>query len=182
MHQGEDLSAPGFWTILNNQDIGILGRDGGTVFFSSGPNQFTVENQTVVGILLLSGGHLLGSGPSQIEQNGGQCTPDAAFCGGIANTRNSTIDLRKGTSISGNSGPGILASFGAQTRLSDVTISNNSGDGVDVQWISTLDYRSGNTVTGNGGASVSCDVESLVVGDLSGLSNVKCPKVEEPTH
>jgi len=174
-------------SILNNQDIGILAREGGTAYFNSGPTQITVENHTVVGILLLAGGHLLASSPSSlIEGNGtANCASDATLytpCGGIVNTRNSTIELRAGTQISGNLGPGILARFGAETRLNNVTVSNNSADGLDVQWMSTLDYGSGNTVSANGGASVSCDVESLVVGDLSGLSHVKCPKVEEPTH
>ncbi len=167
--------------IQNNQDTGILARDGGMVYFRSASNQLiTVKGHNLYGVVVTEGSHLLGSGPSFIEGNGAKCAPNAA-CGGIVDGRNSTINMGDGT-ISGNPGPGIFEQFGAHARLNNVTVSNNSGDGLHLQWISTLDYGSGNTVTGNGGASVSCDVESLVVGDLSGLSHVKCPKVEEPSH
>ena len=57
----------------------------------------------------------------------------------------------------------------------------NSGDGVHIQQISIGDFTpipgsgsSNNTTTGNGGSSVFCDVRSLVIGSLAGLSNVKC--------
>jgi hypothetical protein len=62
--------------------------------------------------------------------------------------------------------------------LDGVTISNNSGDGLHIRWISTADLRDfgggPNIITGNGGASVFCDARSLVIGNLTGLSNVKC--------
>jgi hypothetical protein len=45
---------------------------------------------------------------------------------------------------------------------------------VHVEEMAIGNIVSGNTITGNGGASVFCDARSLVVGNLSGFSKVKC--------
>jgi hypothetical protein len=82
-------------------------------------------------------------------------------------------------SISGNQGSGINMDQGANLSLNNATVSNNSGDGVHVEEIAIGNIGVGNTITGNGGAAVFCDARSLVVGDLSGFSKVKCEQGEE---
>jgi hypothetical protein len=71
-------------------------------------------------------------------------------------------------------GDGISAGEGAHPGLSGTTVSNNSGDGIHVQWISIGNFGSGNSITGNGGTSVFCDARSLAIRNLTGFSNVKC--------
>jgi parallel beta helix pectate lyase-like protein len=163
--------------IQNNGDhgIGVLGS-------SVALRNTTIQGHNINGVYLKHGGHLGINVSSLIQANGAGCPLDTSqlvsvsqACGGISATDNSTLDLRAG-SISDNSGAGISLRQGATiTSLIGVTVSNNSGDGIHLQWISIGNIGSGNTITGNTGASVFCDQRSLVIGDLTGLSNVKCP-------
>jgi hypothetical protein len=70
---------------------------------------------------------------------------------------------------------------GVDLVLTGAVVSHNTGDGVHVRRISIGDFTiGGNTVTGNGGASVSCDTTSLLVGDVSAISNITCKQIERP--
>jgi hypothetical protein len=168
--------------ILNNADIGIQVVNLSHVRFQSGfVGRFTtIQGHNVDGILVRKQSHLQinGASPQVIQGNGGACPLDPT-CGGILVDTNSTVHVTNGT-ISGNQGSGISAQQGANVRLDGATVSNNTGDGVHLQWISIGDFISGNTITGNGGASVFCDERSLVLGDLSGFSKVRCEDVEKP--
>jgi hypothetical protein len=83
--------------------------------------------------------------------------------------------------ITGNQGSGISVEQGVDLVLINASVSQNTGDGINVRRISIGDFTTGgNTVTGNGGASVSCDTTSLLVGDLSTFSNVACKQIERP--
>jgi parallel beta-helix repeat protein len=80
--------------------------------------------------------------------------------------------------VTGNQGSGISVEQGANVRLNGATVSNNTGDGVHLQWLSIGNFLPGNTITGNGGASVSCDRTSLALGNLSAFSKVRCGEIE----
>jgi hypothetical protein len=82
--------------------------------------------------------------------------------------------------ITGNHGSGISVQQGVDLVLNNTTVSNNTGDGVRIQRISIGDFSTGNSITGNGGASVFCDERSLAIGDLSGLSKVRCDHDDPP--
>jgi parallel beta-helix repeat protein len=172
----------------------VLFRSLSTVNFQTGvPGRFTtVQGHNVDGILVRKESLLAinGVSPHVISGNGAAC-PLNPTCGGILAENNSTVHMIAGGTVSGNQGSGISAQQGTNLILgsdlllngpavSNNTISNNSGDGVHIQWISVGNFLSGNTITGNGGASVSCDERSLVVGDLSAFSNVKCGEIERP--
>jgi hypothetical protein len=168
--------------IQNNADAGIVTRLLSTVTLgTSGPGGpgITIQGHNLDGIVVQQGGHLQVNGPALVQGNGVACPPETPIsCGGIFGTGNATVELAGVGTISGNHGAGISVEQGTNLHLNGATVSNNSGDGIHLQWISIADFRDfgggANTITGNGGASVFCDARSLAIGNLAGLSNVKC--------
>jgi len=162
-------------SILNNANVGIVGRNLSNVIFGGGVT--TIAGNPTNGIALQEGSHLQINGTPVIQGNGTACPTDPS-CGGIFANENSTVTLNAGTIISYNLGSGISAQQGSNVRLLGATVQNNTGDGVHLQWISIGDFLPGNTITGNGGASVFCDERSLALGDLSALTRVRCGEIE----
>ena len=166
--------------IQNNADVGIMVYFGAEVNLGS----TTIQDHNLDGIVVQQGGHLAVNGPALVQRNGGGCPPETPIaCGGIFGAGNATVALNGVGAISGNHGAGIFAEQGTNLHLNGATISNNSGDGVHIRWISTADFRNfgggANTITGNGGASVFCDSRSLVIGDLTGFSKVNCGQTSQ---
>lgn len=166
--------------ILNN-DIGIQATDVSSVRLQTpDPSLFTtVQGHNTSGIVVARQSALVIAGAPHLVQNNGSACPGDPLCGGVVALRNSTVRLFAGN-ITGNQGSGISVQQGANVVLSGATISNNSGNGVQIQRISIGDFMAGNTIAGNGGASVFCDERSLVVGNLTGISNVKCDQIDQP--
>ena len=172
--------------VQNNGDIGIWARVLGSVAFGNGPTQATtIQGHNIIGILIQEGAHLQFNAATLIQGNGGGCPPESPIpCGGIFATGNSTVESQGSPTISGNHGTGIRVEQGTNLHLGGgVSVSNNSGDGVDIRRISIGDFtaipgsgNANNTITGNGGASVFCDARSLAIGNLSTFSNVRCPQ------
>ena len=168
-------------SILGNADFGIVAVNLSHVRFQSGfAGRFTtIQGHNVNGIFVRKQSHVQinGASPQVIQGNGAACPLDPT-CGGIFVAADSTVHVNNGT-ISGNHGSGISAQQGANILLSGATVSNNTGDGVHLQWISIGDFLSGsgNTISGNGGKSVFCDTTSLAVGDLSGFTNIGCAQI-----
>jgi hypothetical protein len=171
--------------IQKNGDIGIEARLLSTVSFDFGPSNTltTVQGHNITGILIQEGAHLQVNGAALVQDNGDACPPESPIpCGGIFATENATVEFNGFGTVSGNHGAGIRVEQGTNLHLGGgVTVSNNSGDGVDIRRLSIGDFTpipgSGNvnnTITGNGRASVFCDARSLGIGNLSTFSNVKC--------
>jgi len=160
--------------IQNNPTIGIEAMNLSTVVIGGGPanSTTTIQGNSINGILIHEGSHLHIANRTLIQGNGEACPP-VTTCGGILATTNSTLVLTAGT-ISSNHGAGISVQQGSNLQLTGASISNNSADGVDIQSISILGFHSGNAITGNGEASISCDQRSLVIGNLTGISKIKC--------
>jgi hypothetical protein len=153
-----------------NAERGIVARDQSNMFL--GGQGTVIQGNGTKGILVLTGSHLqVNSAGTVIQDNGGACPLDPT-CGGIFATQDSTVSLR-GT-ISGNHGSGVSVQQGSNIQLNGATVSNNTGDGVHIQWLSIGDFGSGNTITGNGGASIFCAGRSFALGNLSTFSNVRC--------
>jgi hypothetical protein len=166
--------------ILNNGDGAIEAVDLSSVRLqSSDPNLVTtVQGHNSNGIIVARQSDLV-IGVGIIQNNGSACPTDPT-CGGIYALRNSTVRLFAGN-ITGNQGSGISVEQGVDLVLTGAVVSHNTGDGVHVRRISIGDFTiGGNTVTGNGGASVSCDTTSLLVGDVSAISNIACKQIEHP--
>ena len=51
------------------------------------------------------------------------------------------MDLAGVGTVSGNHGAGIFIEQGSNVHLNGATISNNTGDGVHIRWLSTADLR-----------------------------------------
>ena len=131
-----------------------------------------IQGNGTKGILVIEGSHLQVNSPGTvIQDNGGACPLDPT-CGGIFAAQDSTVSLT-GT-ISGNHGSGVSVAQGSNVGLHGATVTNNTGDGVHIQWLSIGDFGSVNTITGNGGASIFCTGRSFALGNLSTFSNVRC--------
>ena len=166
--------------ILNNGDGAIQAVDLSSVHLQTADPTLvtTIQGHNVNGIAVARQSDLV-IGAGIIQSNGSACPTDPT-CGGIYALRNSTVRLFAG-SITGNQGSGISVEQGVDLVLINASVSQNTGDGINVRRISIGDFTTGgNTVTGNGGASVSCDTTSLLVGDLSTFSNVACKQIERP--
>ena len=166
--------------ILNNGDGAIQAVDLSSVHLQTADPTLvtTIQGHNVNGIAVARQSDLV-IGAGIIQSNGSACPTDPT-CGGIYALRNSTVRLFAGN-ITGNQGSGISVEQGVDLVLINASVSQNTGDGINVRRISIGDFTTGgNTVTGNGGASVSCDTTSLLVGDLSTFSNVACKQIERP--
>jgi hypothetical protein len=83
-------------------------------------------------------------------------------------------------SIHNNTGVGLEADENSSVFLSDLTVQNNGRGGVNALRMSTVGFAPGNPVSSNGGANVSCDSTALVYGDLTGITNIACSRIERP--
>jgi Right handed beta helix region len=174
-------------SILNNGDYGILATVLSSVHIQSAVvgNFSTISGHGVDGIAVARDSSLQinGASPQVVTANGSSCPLDPT-CGGVYALRNSVVNLGN-ASITGNHGSGVNVDQGSNLVLNSATLSNNSGDGVHVEEIAIGNINLGNTITGNGGASVFCDSRSLVLGDLSAFSKVKCAQSQgggKPEH
>jgi hypothetical protein len=164
--------------IQNNADFGIVVRLLSTVLFAgTNGTGTTIQGHNIGGINVNEGGHLQANGPVLIQGNGIACPPET-FCGGIFASENATVELFGFGTVTDNHGDGISELQGANVHLrGGATISNNTADGLNVRRISILQLDPGNSITGNGGASIACDSRSLVIGNVAGLSKVRCGEI-----
>ncbi len=168
-------------TVQNNGAFGLQVAQNSVANFSTipafmgSPGVTTIEGHTVVGLNVVNGGTVTFAGPHKVRNNG---TATQALRSGIRVGRNSFLTTGGGTEITNNVGPGVRAELDAVLTFVATTITGNTEEGVRVIRLSSADFISGNAITGNGGASISCDTTSLVVGDVSGIENVQCTRIE----
>jgi hypothetical protein len=168
--------------IRNNGDVGLQVL-GSSVLFSGGGTlpdgsvrAAVIEGHATVGVNVVRLGELTMSGPHQI-QNNGTASADTTLRGGIRTNRGS-LTLNNSVQIRNNVGPGVRADFNTGTSLGNVTVTNNSEEGVKVGRQSVADFIAPLTFAGNGVASISCDNTSLIFGDLAGVANIDCDRIE----
>ena len=159
--------------IRNNGDVGVQIL-GSSVAFNG--RATVIEGHATLGVNVVRQGELSMGGPHLI-QNNGSATADSTLRGGIRVSR-ASVTLQNGVQIIGNVGPGIRADFNTGALVTNVTVSNNSEEGVRVGRQSVSEFIPPFTIAGNGAASVSCDTTSLVFGDLSGVTNLDCSRIE----
>jgi hypothetical protein len=166
--------------IESNQGIGLLALDGSSANLQrrrlpSGVFRAAlIEGNQFNGIVVAAQSVVRMNGPHKIRNNSLNDTLPA----GIFVVRNSTLRAGNGVEIANNQGPGILAEQGANLGLNNLAINNNMQEGVRLLRMSVGDLLVGNTIAGNGGASITCDSTALVVGDVSGISNINCNRIE----
>jgi hypothetical protein len=168
--------------IRNNGDVGVQVLGSSVAFNGNGTlpdgsvRATVIQGHATVGVNVVRLGQLTMAGPHQI-QNNGTATADPTLRGGIRVSR-ASLTLQNGVQITGNVGPGIRADFSTGALVSNITVSNNSEEGVRVGRQSTSEFIPPFTIAGNAGASVSCDTTSLVFGDLTGVTNLDCSRIE----
>lgn len=146
------------------------------------PNVTVIRGHTDVGLAIFGTSYVTVEGPQKIQQNG---SSTASALGGISLFSGSSLDLIAGAEVSYNVGAGITVSGNATLSLLGSTISNNTEEGVSVSRMSLAQllgpnepFGGVNNILGNGIADISCDRTSLVAGDLSGVANIQCKRVD----
>jgi len=87
--------------------------------------------------------------------------------------------LEGGNDISNNTGPGVFASANATfSSGGGNTIINNTAEGVSLKRQSVGQLFAADTISGNGGPNLACDTTSLAAGELTGVSNIRCMRIE----
>jgi Right handed beta helix region len=169
--------------IRNNADVGLQIWGSSVVFngrtLPDGTVSATlIEGHNTVGVNVFRLGELTMNGPHTIQKNG-SVTADPTLRGGIRMNRGS-LTLDKGVKIINNFGPGVRADFNTGTSVKNVTVSNNSEEGVRVGRQSVAGFFAPLTFIGNGEASISCDNTSLIFGDLnlSTIGDIDCKHIE----
>jgi hypothetical protein len=176
--------------IRNNGVFGVnVSSQGGTMAdfegdpTQGGPHQNVIEGNGQFGINAGSLGIASLNGANLIRNNGGNTS--AITHGGIHASRTSAVLMHASrigggvTEIADNVSFGILAEVNSSVTLQGALIHDNT-DGVRVQTRSVLELVGQNTFASNANADVSCDVWSLLTGDLSGIDrkSIDCKKVD----
>jgi hypothetical protein len=162
--------------IQNNGEVGlqVVGGSSAEFFAFTLPDgtigQTIVQGHSGPGVNVVRTSAATFNGPNVIRHNGSAL--DSLRSGIRIEHSNVTLD---GTSITGNTGPGIVASESSTVNLLDgAVVRNNSEDGVRLKFQSNSGVSQPVTISGNGGSSVSCDASSLAFGDFTGIKNVNC--------
>ena len=185
----------------NGQGVAITDTSAAGVFNS------TIQNNAGFGIvltrasnLILGGNTIVGNGAAGVRvsqtshaeifantiRNNGAADPSSpgglvlteqgeAFIGG----GNDPLGNIGGNDISNNTGPGIFV--GTNSTLSSTgsnTITNNTAEGVNLRRQSVGQFFAADTISGNGGPNLACDTTSLAAGELAGVTNIKCMRIE----
>jgi len=150
--------------ITNSGAFGLLVIHTSNVIMSDG----IINNNTGVGVHCGETSHCEWAGATQINTNGG---------GGIEITDHSDAYLDGGIDISGNTGTGVLVDLSSLLNsLGANTVNNNTLHGIEVNNLSVFKFEAADIITGNTDKSLVCDNESLVVGDISTLTQVSCSR------
>jgi hypothetical protein len=180
-----------------NGNVGLVVRQGSTAiagdFTPGGGNNFNGNGQR--GIACLRGCTLLLNSFNGFANNG--------FAGlTVATGSRAVIDGSEGQNEFRDNGSGVLVFFGSQAVfagpnsihdnpgvgveadenssvfLSELTVQNNGQGGVNALRMATVGFGGSNAISGNGGANVSCDSTALIYGDLTGITNINCSRIE----
>ena len=189
---------PGFPNVFQNNQAGGVGADGGCYLNLAGDNR--ILNNGSYGILILHTTTLYLTGGAQVSGNAGpglhigetshgeftQITVQNNGTGtgspGIEIVNNADGYIDGDVQISGNGAQGILVDWSSVlASLGGNTISGNMAEGIFVHANGTVNFIARDSVAGNGNADLACDTTSLVSGDISGIANVKCARVERGT-
>ena len=165
---GSQVNLAGITTSAENHEFGIVVQNGSTLFTTS----TTINANPGGGINVQSTSHATFVNGSVTNNGGG------TGGGGIHVGDNSDVYLNGTVNVTNNTGAGVQVELSSVfSSLGGNQISTNTGDGVLVRRMGMAHFFAPDTMVGNGGASVACDTTTLVVGDVSSLARVRCPRV-----
>jgi hypothetical protein len=167
--------------IQSNGEVGLQVVNGSSAEFfgetlSDGTvSATTISGHTGPGVNIVRSSAATFNGPHAIRRNGS--TADF-FRAGIR-VEHSNVTVQDGTSVVGNTGPGISAAEGSTINvLASAVIRGNTEDGVDLSIQANGGFFQPISIAGNGGASIACDASSLAFGDFTGIKNVNCSHLQ----
>ncbi|MGH9494315.1 MAG: right-handed parallel beta-helix repeat-containing protein, partial [Candidatus Sulfotelmatobacter sp.] len=166
------------FSIRNNGSTGISLTASSSINFyptvdSTGHNAVTsITGHSLTGVALSqsSGAQLYGA---QISKNGSAASGST---GGIA-VSGSSLTIGSGASVSNNVGPGIAMFAKSDLVMFDMTVSNNTEQGVFETNLSAAGFYQPLTFGQNAGGSVVCDDFSVAYGDVASISGVGCKNI-----
>jgi hypothetical protein len=181
MNDAASASVYSAFYIANNASTGISVNGASSITFFSGIDSqgknavTTIAGHSLVGMALSQSSAAQMYGPHVITRNG-SVNGDPNGRGGIS-LEGSSLTIGSGTSVSGNIGPGIRSSVKGDLIVFDMTISNNTEEGVLEQNLSGGGFYNPLTFTGNGGAPLSCDAFSVAFGDAGTIQGEACKNI-----
>lgn len=152
-------------TRLTLNGLTITGVDGGTAIHASNGATLTVRESIITGNTA--------DGWGSIDADGATVTLDDVrvenntTAGAVVNIRNSTVSITD-TSITGNTGDGVLLNNNTVTAFDGVTIASNSGNGIRVEDMTVT--ISNSVLTGNGSAELQVGTDADVTVENSILA------------
>lgn len=146
----------------NHGQWALLVLNGSSVLMTDG----LINGNTGLGVHCGGTSHCEFGGNTQIDSNG---------TGGIEVVEHSDASLDGGLDISSNTGNGVFVDQSSSlTSLGGNTINNNTKDGILLDDLSALKFVAIDTITGNTSFSLECQNNSLVIGNISSLTNANC--------
>jgi Right handed beta helix region len=176
-----DAASATLWSafrIRNNGGTGISVSGASSITLiatvdSKGKNAVTsVTDQSTVGLTLSQSSSAQIYGAHVISKNGSASTPG----GGIA-LEGSSLTIGSGTHVDSNIGPGISLVVKSDLIMFDMTVSDNTADGVLETNLSGGGFYKPLVFRGNGGASLFCDKFSVAFGDVDTIHDVDCKNI-----
>jgi hypothetical protein len=190
-HCGSGISAGTGASVALGPGTTVQGNSGSGLFaagdagLNGGTNVATpilIQNNQLQGVAVNSQGSVNFNGEVIIQNNalaGGQRRAAIVSFGGVIGVNSS------GLQVVDNQGAGIEALTQSTIRLAGpsadpvVTISGNTGPGINLSQMSMAWVTAATSVTGNGAGNVTCDSTSNVFGDDSGILQSKCKAVKK---
>ena len=169
------------FNIANNASTGISVNGASSITFysgidSQGKNTFTtIAGHSTVGLTLSQSSAAQMYGPHVVSKNG-SVNADSGSRGGIS-LEGSSLTIGSGTLVSGNTGPGVRLGVKSDLIMFDMTVSNNTEQGVLETNLSAGGFYNPLTFTGNGEAPLSCDAFSVAFGDAGTIQGEACKNI-----
>jgi hypothetical protein len=135
----------------------------------------TIDGHSTVGLVLSGSSAAQIYGPHVITKNG-SASADPGSRGGIS-MGGSSLSIGSGTVIDSNVGPGVRLFVKSDLSMFDMTVSNNTEQGVIETNLSGGGFYAPLTFTGNGGGSLVCDGFSVAYGDVASIAGVDCKNI-----
>lgn len=179
-----DAASATLWSAFRIHDNGSTGISVGgassitliSTVDSEGHNAVTtIDGHSTVGLVLTGSSAAQIYGPHVITKNG-SASADPGSRGGIS-MGGSSLSIGSGTVIDNNVGPGIRLLVKSDLTMFDMTVSNNTEEGVIETNLSGGGFYDPLTFTGNGAGSLVCDGFSVAYGDAGSIPGVNCKNI-----
>jgi hypothetical protein len=174
------------FNIANNGSTGISVNGASSITFYSGIDSqgknavTTIAGHSTAGMELSQSSAAQMYGPHVVTKNG-SVNADTTERGGIS-LEGSSLTIGSGTSVSGNVGPGVRLSVKSDLIMFDMTVANNTEEGVLEQNLSGGGFYNPLTFSGNGGVPLACDNFSVAFGDAGTIQGEACKNITKGGH